>query len=478
MKFETKVRRLNTRLAEIARDHRNVYVADVDAIGNSLGKSHFQDDAVSFYAHGAFWTPRHLEHDTNPAYGAPPRLDSLPALETVYAFRVEEFFIAVWRCLEGLYRTVYQIDSVKLVIFDLDNTLWRGQLAEHYGDGSVWPQSDGWPVGIWEVVYQLRARGILTAICSKNDEALVRQRWRRASHWVDLEDFTFCAINWLPKAENVAMLMRQASLTARSVVFVDDNPVEREAVQSAFPAIRVIGANPYLTRRILLWSPETQVPSLSEESANRDTMVRAQQEREQERASLSREAFLSGLECTVSVGEVQATDHPQFARTLELLNKTNQFNTTGERLSFQEAAAFFADSGRFYVFEVEDKFTRYGLVGVIRYQNGCFLQFAMSCRVLGLEIETSVVNYIIAIEMTAGTCRAFEARVASTEANMVSRDVYEKAGFENEGEGIFRLQGARTPGLAAHLTFKPPLPTGTDVGAGGLGSRKPERAEL
>lgn len=458
--FTTLVRRLNVRLAEIVREHGNVYVADVDAIGNALGKSTFQDDVVSFSAHAAFWTERFIEHDTNPAYGAPPsaRLDPLPALDTLYNFRVEEYFGAVWRHLESLYRTVHQIDPVKLVIFDLDDTLWRGQIAEHYGDGVVWPQSHGWPVGLWDAIYQLRGRGILTALCSKNDEGLVRERWSRASHWLTMEDFTLRAINWQPKAENIAALMRQASLTPKNVVFVDDNPVEREAVRSAFPAIRVIGTNPYLTRRILLWSAETQVAQLSAESVNRDAMMRAQQEREQARAVLSREAFLEGLKCTVAMSEVQSVDDQQFARSLELLNKTNQFNTTGERLSHRDAITFFAEGGKFYVFAVEDKFTQYGLVGVIRYQDKCFVQFAMSCRVLGLDIETSVIGYILHTEANADAYGSFKARLVHTEANMVSRDVYQKVGFAHDCDGISTLESIPSEPLAPHLTFMPTLP--------------------
>ena len=454
--FTALVKRLNERVGEIVRRHRNVYVADVDAIGNSLGKSSFQDDAISFSAHGAFWSARHLEFDTNPVHGAPPRLDVLPPLESLYEFRDQQFFHAIWRQMACLYRVVRQIDPVKLVVFDLDDTLWRGQIAEHYGDEGPWPPVHGWPVGIWDAVYQLRGRGILTAVCSKNDEGLVRERWSRASHWLTLDDFTFREINWRPKAENVAAIMRRASLTAKSVVFVDDNPVEREAVRSAFPDIRVIGSNPYLTRRILLWSSETQVPFLSDESVNRDSMVRAQQRREQERASVSRDEFLANLGCTVTVGVIESTEHVQFARSLELLNKTNQFNTTGKRHGFQEVAAFFAEGGRFYVFDVEDKFTRYGLVGVIRFKDACFLQFAMSCRVLGLDVESSVVAYVVLAEAEARGTRDFEAVIERTEANMVSRGVYEASGFKAERADVYGLRGGRPADLASHLSFSPP----------------------
>lgn len=458
--FSALVRALNQRLSDIVRGVPNAFVADIDAIGNALGKAYFQDDSVSFSAHGAYWTARHIEFDTNPAYGAVKRLVDVPNLTEVYEFRDDQFLDALWRSLEHLFRTVRQIDSVKLVVFDLDDTLWRGQIAEHYGDGDDWPQTHGWPVGIWDAIYQLRGRGILTAICSKNDEDLVQARWGRASHWLRLDDFTFRKINWLPKAENIAAIMEQASLTAKSVVFVDDNPVECEAVRTAFPEIRILGANPYVTRRELLWSAETQIAHLSRESANRDQMMRAQQKREQVRATLSRTEFLAELGCKISVYEISDPSHPQFGRSLELINKTNQFNTTGERLSHQSAVSFMSDGGKFYCFEVEDKFTQYGLVGTIRIADACFKQFAMSCRVLGLDIETSMVSYVMALEISAGATARFEAQVRPTDANMVSRDVFARTGFKPFADGLYLTTKPPSP-PAPHLMFNPAFPNST-----------------
>ena len=452
------VRRLNARLADLARGYRNVFVADLDAIGASLGKSTFQDDAIAFYSHAAFWTARFTEHDTSPAFHAPAegRIEPVPHLGEIYAFEHAQFFRAVWRQIEGLYRIVHQIDPVKLVVFDLDDTLWRGQIAEHYGDPGNWPALDGWPVGIWETVQHLRARGILTAVASKNDEGLVRARWHRAvrAPWVSLDDFAFVEIGWRPKAESVAAILRGANLTAGSVVFVDDNPVEREAVRAAFPEIRTLGSNPYVTRRILLWSSETQVAFLSAESVRRETMIRQQGHRERARAGMSREDFLRDLEARVTISVVMAETDPRFARCLELINKT------GERLGFAGMVAWFADGGRLYAFEVEDRYTNYGLVGAIRIQDGCFQQFAMSCRVLGLDIEDSAIRYVMRQErMTSGTF-GFTAQVRETQANRVCRDVYARCGFgpSSDGDGTFVFEGGPVAMPAPHLSFIPPIP--------------------
>jgi FkbH-like protein len=451
------IRKLNDYIANLVGTYTNVYLFDYDTMGNSLGKSFFHDDATAFYSHFYFLAPIHRDWDVHPSFNAPAggRIDPLPLIEEVYPSHLDQMLEAIWRQWENLYRIVHQIDVVKLVIFDLDDTMWRGQIAEHYGDEGNWPVFAGWPLGIWETVNHLRARGILTAVCSKNDAGLVEARWDRAvtSQWITLDHFTFREINWTPKAENIAKIIQQASLTPKSVVFVDDNPVERESVAAALPGIRVIGSNPYVVRRILLWSSETQVARLSAESVNRDAMVRKQQLRETERASMSREEFLQGLNCSVRLLRLKSTSSADFPRSFELLNKTNQFNTTGKRWTEAQIGEFFAEGGCFYAFSVEDKFTQYGLVGIILYKSGKFLQFAMSCRVLGLDIEASVLNEIIRRETTDRFDGDFSATVLETEANMVCRDVYARCAFirHQDNPNLFVRPSGPTAQIARHL---------------------------
>jgi FkbH-like protein len=450
------VGKLNERLAELVAQYQNVYVADFNALSSCMGKRYFQDDLMGFYAHGGHWYPGEQDYDVAPQHNAPAggRIEPLPSFESLYPSQSGALCEAVYSQWESMYRTVHQIDSVKLVIFDLDDTMWRGQIAEHYGDYGDWPVHFGWPTGLWEAIQHLRARGIMTAICSKNTESLVQKRWDRAApgSWVTLDDFLFKEINWKPKAVNVGKIIKQAALTPKSVLFIDDNPVERESVRLAHPGIRVLGSNPYVVRRILLWSAETQLARLTRESMGREQMMRQQIEREAQRESLSREEFLQQLRCKVQLHRIASVEHAHYPRSFELLNKTNQFNTTGIRWSPAQMTAFLQGGGCIYAFHVEDRYTQYGLTGVILFKDGRFEQFAMSCRVLGLEVETSVIHAIVQRE--AARHQALTARVLSTDANMVCRDVYVRCGFvAAEPAGEFTRPPQAAGEVAAHLTL-------------------------
>ena len=127
------------------------------------------------------------------------------------------------------------------------------------------------------------------------------------------------------------MTLEALSLTPKGAVSVDDNPAERDAVKAALPGIRVIGSNPYFTRPILLWSPEMLVASRTEESKRREQMVQRQIQREVQRDAMSHGEFLESLAISLCIWELIDTAHDTFSRVFELVNKTNQFNTTGKR---------------------------------------------------------------------------------------------------------------------------------------------------
>ena len=210
----------------------------------------------------------------------------LPDVGSTYALQTSVFSELVLRQIEWLYRVARQLDTVKIVFFDLDNTLWRGQIAEHYEHGREWPPSHFWPVGIWDAIQHLRRRGIVVSISSKNDEHIVRERWERAVlPWLRYDDFVLPKINWQPKSMNIRDTLTTLSLTVKSAVFVDDNPVERDEVRSNIPGIRVIGSDPFVTRRILLWSAEMQRLQLGAEAAQREASYRNIVARETEKAT-------------------------------------------------------------------------------------------------------------------------------------------------------------------------------------------------
>jgi FkbH-like protein len=243
------------------------------------------------------------------------------------------------------------------------------------------------------------------------------------------------------------------NLLPKSVVFIDDNPVERAAVKAAFPEIRVLGPNPYLWRRILLWSPETQVASITAESAARTEMVQKQVEREEQRQHLSREEFLASLGVRATLSEVSSTADRRFPRTLELINKTNQFNTTGKRWTLQEFTGFFRDSGRCFVLDVTDRYTAYGIVGVLLVQDDAIVQFVMSCRVVGMDVEVAAVSGVLQALDGRGILEC-GAVLEPTPANLLCRDLWERCGFAAAGEGRYHRAGDPPLKTPAHIELQ------------------------
>jgi FkbH-like protein len=143
---------------------------------------------------------------------------------------------------------------------------------------------------------------------------------------------------------------------------------------------------------------------------------------------MSREEFLRGAAPEVNMMEIRRTDHQRFARALELINKTNQFNTTGRRWKIEECEDLFLGSGRFYAFEVKDRFTNYGLVGVVVVDGISIQQWVMSCRILGYDIEIAVMTRI-AEELRGDESAAVIGHLQETEVNFPSRDLFARCGF-------------------------------------------------
>jgi FkbH-like protein len=420
--------RLNESLSEEVSRYHNSYVIDCDEISASHGRRYVQDDVYMQVNHASPIADDGRELDLN-------RLQPPSRLDALYPNRRMAFMSSVIEEMLAMHRTTQRIDAVKLVIVDLDDTLWRGLVLEDWRGGGT--ATEGYPLGLAEALLHLKARGIVLAIVSKNDPDRIAQVWDHVWHGrLSLEDFAVRQINWRPKDENVAAVIRAVNVRPDSVVFIDDNPVERARVLAAFPDIRVLGDEPYALRRILLASPETQVSTITDESARRTEMVQAQVVREGARARMSREEFLSSLDVRTALFEIRGLDDPRLARCLELINKTSQFNTTGRRLPVEACGAAFADGMVLHAFEVEDRYVKYGLVGAAIARAGCIEQFVMSCRVIGLDVEHGVIAAIVQSIEAAGVERA-TAMVIDTGINHLCLDLYQRCGFtQHEGGWI------------------------------------------
>jgi len=274
--------------------------------------------------------------------------------------------------------------KVKCVIWDLDGTLWNGVLIEN---GDAKPKHE-----FVEIIKQLDKKGIVNSIASKNDEEQVLPILKETG--ID-EYFVFKKINWEPKSHNILRTIKSMNINANSVVFVDDNPFEREEVREAIPSVTCVDPRDVFD---LISSDRFDVPVSEESSKRRESYKMLEALKKEEEAwSGSIDDFL--LSCQIKL-EISKPDESNLSRCYELLQRTNQLNSSGRRLSFEEVSAIVCspqyDS---YVLESSDKFGSYGIVGFLIVNvslEARVTDFVISCRVANKKIEPTIINYLAA----------------------------------------------------------------------------------
>jgi FkbH-like protein len=275
----------------------------------------------------------------------------------------------------------------------------------------------------------LKKRGILLAVVSKNDEQFIRSNWNHVVQGrIELADFAVTKINFRSKAQNLAQILQEVNLRPQNAVMIDDNPTERAAIMMGLPGVRVLGSHPYYMKRILLWSAETQQRAITRESDRKTEMVHAQLQRESVRKALSHEEFLRTLQLRLSMSVLHGTKDLHMSRALELFNKTNQFNSTGERYTLEQCHQHFEAGRQLYVIQAEDRFTQYGLIGAAWVHHNCINHFVMSCRALGLGIEEALLAYL-ANRLVRQNVNVMYAQFQPTDANTLCRQFLSRNGF-------------------------------------------------
>jgi len=411
------VERLNIFLATETAKYQNVHWVDVDQLSAGIGKKSCQDDMVWSFTHGTTLSDGDHDHDLN-------RIQPSVSMQHHYLARWIEFYEALLCEILAMWRTTLQLDAVKLVAIDLDDTLWRGVAAE--GTLGV---AEGWPMGFMETLLFLKKRGILLAIVSKNDEQFIRSNWNQiVGGQIALEDFAVRKINFQSKVQNLADILREVNLRPQNLVMVDDHPVERSAIQEQLPGVRVLGRHVYYLKRILLWSSETQQPVITPESGRKTEMVRAQLHRDTARKTLSHVQFLQTLKLRVSLSSIVETNDVQMSRALELFNKTNQFNTAGVRYTLERCHQLLTAGRELHVIEAEDRFTRYGLIGAAWIWQTCIEHWVISCRALGLGIEEAFLADL-SRQLASRSITVMFGKLTPTESNLACQQVYSRNGF-------------------------------------------------
>ena len=333
----------------------------------------------------------------------------------------------------------------KLVIVDLDNTMWGGivgdlgweslRLGGHDHAGEAF-------VEFQRALKALTNRGIILGIVSKNDESVALEAIEKHPEMVlRKKDFAGYRINWNDKAKNVSDLTAELRLGLQSVVFLDDNPVERARVREMLPEVLVPEwpVDPMMYASALQSLRCFDVPSATAEDAARAAMYAAEKQRDESKGNVGNiDDWLISLEQVVTVEPLRDDN---LARTTQLLNKTNQLNMTTRRMTEPELLAWTNQPDhQLWAFRVADKFGDSGITGIVSLatQNGegHIRDFILSCRVMSRKVEETLLAWVVARAREAGLSRLV-ATFIPTAKNRPTLDVLKRSGFRTDDELTF-----------------------------------------
>jgi FkbH-like protein len=353
-----------------------------------------------------------------------------------------------------------QLKRKKCLILDLDNTLWGGILGE---DGVNGIQIGGdYPGNAFlmfqEYLLELSKAGIILTLCSKNNEQDVLEVWEKNPYLILLkEHFAAYRLNWNNKADNIKELADELNIGLNSMVFVDDNPTERELVKQLLPMVEVpdFPLQPYqlplfatsLTDRYF------KVYTLTTEDKEKTIQYKANASRlEAQKQFVSFEAYLTSLEMELTIEPANVFN---VVRIAQMTQKTNQFNLTTKRYTDIEIQALIESGAKIYCLSVKDRFGDSGITGCIIIKRGVnnhdmsIDSFLLSCRILGKGIEVAFITKIIDILRSEGVER-LSACFIPTQKNTQVADFYDKMGFsqireikESKGEKNYSINIVR-----------------------------------
>lgn len=406
--FGFAVRELNARLAAAARERAGVLLLDVDYLSGYLGRRRWFDQKL--------WV----------LCKALCAFDCLP--------HVAKAVVELSRPLLGR--------VVKCVVVDLDNTLWGGVVGDdglegirlgHLGEGEAYLE-------LQRFLLDLKRRGVVLAVCSRNEESAAREVFRKHPEMLLKEDdVSVFVANWTSKAENLRAIQRALNVGFDSMVFLDDDAFERNLVRRELPEVIVpeLPEEPAEVVKALCELGLFETHSYSAEDKERARMYAAQAKRESLQAAFKTpEDYLRSLRMKIALARFDAFHLPRIA---QLLSRSNQFNLTTKRYAEADCERFMKDEAGSFPFYVTlcDDLGDSGLIAVaILLFKGDVVEidsWLMSCRVLMRGVEEFMMNQVFALARARGAKRVVGRYVPTAKNDMV-REFYGRFGFERAGE--------------------------------------------
>jgi FkbH-like protein len=399
------VSELNREICLRARLHPSVFINDIDHIAAWVGRRNFLDEKL---------------------WGLAKSLCAMAFLPEVAQNIVDISLASIGR-------------AIKCVVLDLDNTLWGGVVGDDglEGIGLGYLDEDGAFRYFQHFLHGLSRRGIVLAVCSKNNEAVAREVFQKHPGMILKEEHIAVFIaNWEDKAANITRIRETLNIGFDAMVFLDDNPFERNLVRQMIPQIIVpeLPEDPALYVRAISELNLFETASHSSLDAGRTALYQDQRKREDETQKFATiEEYLQSLKTTA---ECQRFEPRNLGRIAQLIQRSNQFNLTTRRYSEAECKAMMEDEDHFIPFtiSVQDRFGDFGLINIVilrLHEPTRDLEidtFLMSCRVLQRGVEQLAMNKIFDYAREGGYERVV-GRYIPTTKNMMVKTFFEQFGF-------------------------------------------------
>ncbi len=352
----------------------------------------------------------------------------------------------------------------KVLLLDLDNTLWGGLAGEHDISPIVLSEDHAGLAykNLQRVILQMQKQGVLLGIVSKNNEADAEEIIEKHPHMV-LRGECFAArrINWNPKHENIKEIARELNLGTDSFVFWDDNPAERELIREMLPEVEVPDfpdkPEELAPAMVSLYKTFFEKPAVTGEDREKTAQYAANAARVQlEQKAGSFEDYLEQMEIVIRSADPKGN----LERLTQLVNKTNQFNLTTKRYTLGQLAEIVnSDIKRVYLYQVSDRFGDNGIVAAVIVnlepgQEPVVEEFVMSCRVMGKRIEDAVIE-AVERDLCALGAKALRGVYLPTAKNQPVAELYDRLGYERIGDAkdetgnacgsLYRIELAAVP---------------------------------
>ncbi len=395
---------LNAAIEQCARGHAQVLINDIASIASYVGRRTWCDEKL--------WT-------------LAKALCSLEHLPLVAQNSADIVLSTMGR-------------GIKCIVLDLDNTLWGGVIGDDGLDGiAIGPFGEGEPFHRFQLyLLELKRRGLILCVCSKNEHETAIRAFREHPEMVLREsDIAVFMANWNPKVDNIKTIQQVLNIGLDSIVFLDDNPFERNMVRQYLPSVIVpeLPEEPSDYVRTISELNLFETTSFTAEDVQRTQLYRedgARKALEQSFTNVSE--YLKSLEMKITISAFDTFHLPRIA---QLIQRSNQFNLTTRRYALAECEALMHSDRFIPLFaKLADKFGNYGLISLAVLEvdgaRGELPLWLMSCRVLGRGVEEQLMNNVVAAAQARGVTTLVGKYIPTAKNKMVEQ-FYARFGFQS-----------------------------------------------